>query len=62
MAGEGQPREFWEEGVGLEVAGPRRPRLSAQKWEPMALDPQSADLIGRAWRQKGTVTFFAELW
>lgn len=30
-------------GVGLEVADPRTPRLSAQEWEPMALDPKSAD-------------------
>lgn len=62
MAGEGQSRESWEEQVGLEVADPRRPRLSAQECKPMALDPQSADLTGREWRRKGTVTFSAELW
>lgn len=41
---EGRPRE----GVGLEMADPRTPRLAVQEWKPMALDPKSVGLAGRA--------------
>lgn len=39
MAWEGLPKDIREEGWA-EVADPRRPRLSAQEWKPMSLDPE----------------------